>query len=102
MYATIRAMRGVLVGALLGVVLAGAGWGYASNGRAALPAAGAVGATGGDGPTITIVSALHGARAAAKRFKGIPQRGLVLGRSKAPVMLIEYVDLQCPICKEFD
>jgi len=118
-------MRGVLAGALLVVVFAAAGWGgsslsgHASNGQAALPAAAAgahfsVGATGGDGPTIKIVSgtpkvghsaspsALLGARAVAKLFKGIHQRGLVLGRPKAPVMLIEYIDLQCPLCQEFE
>jgi protein-disulfide isomerase len=114
-------MRGVLAGAFVVVVLAAAGWGgsslssHASKRQAALPASHfSVGATGGDGPTITIVSgtpkvgnsagpsALHGAPAVAKLFKGIPQRGLVLGRSKAPVMLIEYVDLQCPICQAFD
>src|SRR5207245_867061 len=47
-------------------------------------------------------SALHGARAVAKRFKGIPQGGLVLGRRKAPVTLIEYIDLQCPVCELFE
>jgi len=92
--------------------------GYASNANMALPAAipgshVSVGPTGDDGPTITIVNgtpkvgssgrpgALPGARAVAKLFKGVPQKGLVLGRSNAPVMLIEYVDLQCPICQEF-
>jgi protein-disulfide isomerase len=111
-------MRGVLAGTLLVVALAAAGWaslsGYASKAQAALPAHVSVGATGGDGPTIAIVSgtprvgrsaspgALPGARAVARLFKGIPQRGLVLGRSKAQVMLIEYIDLQCPICQEFD
>jgi len=32
---------------------------------------------------------------------GIPQQKLVLGDGKAPVELIEYGDLQCPICKEY-
>lgn len=32
---------------------------------------------------------------------GIPQHGLTLGDPKAPVELIEYGDLQCPICKEY-
>jgi protein-disulfide isomerase len=31
----------------------------------------------------------------------IPQRGLVLGRSGAKVELIEFGDLQCPICRGF-
>jgi len=34
-------------------------------------------------------------------LKGIPQRDLVLGRDSAPVELIEYGDLQCPVCKEY-
>jgi protein-disulfide isomerase len=32
---------------------------------------------------------------------GIPQRGLVLGDPKAKVTVVEYVDPQCPICKQF-
>ncbi len=32
---------------------------------------------------------------------GIPQQKLVLGDGKAPVELIEYGDLQCPVCKEY-
>jgi protein-disulfide isomerase len=32
---------------------------------------------------------------------GIPQQKLALGKSSAPVELIEYGDLQCPICKEY-
>jgi protein-disulfide isomerase len=36
-----------------------------------------------------------------KSLAGIPQNGLTLGDPKAPVELIEYGDLQCPICKEY-
>jgi protein-disulfide isomerase len=32
---------------------------------------------------------------------GIPQRGMVLGDPKAPVALIEFGDLQCPVCKAY-
>jgi protein-disulfide isomerase len=32
---------------------------------------------------------------------GIPQEGLVLGDPKAKVELIEYGDLQCPVCKAY-
>jgi protein-disulfide isomerase len=34
-------------------------------------------------------------------LKGIPQEGLVLGEKSAPVELIEFGDLQCPVCKAF-
>jgi protein-disulfide isomerase len=32
---------------------------------------------------------------------GIPQNGTVLGNPQAPVTLVYYGDLECPICKEF-
>ncbi len=32
---------------------------------------------------------------------GVPQNGNVLGNPKAPVTLVYYGDLECPICKEF-
>jgi protein-disulfide isomerase len=32
---------------------------------------------------------------------GIPQQGLTLGDPKAPVELIEFGDLQCPVCKGY-
>jgi protein-disulfide isomerase len=36
-----------------------------------------------------------------KLFSGIPQNAATLGKPTAPVKLIEYGDLQCPICKEY-
>jgi protein-disulfide isomerase len=36
-----------------------------------------------------------------KLLSGIPQKGTVLGQAKAPVNLIEYGDLQCPVCKSY-
>jgi len=38
----------------------------------------------------------------AKLFKGIPQNGFVLGNPNAPVTLVEYIDLQCPVCQGFE
>jgi protein-disulfide isomerase len=34
-------------------------------------------------------------------LKGIPQQGMVLGEPGAKVTLIEFGDLQCPVCKGF-
>ena len=33
---------------------------------------------------------------------GIPQRGNVLGSPNAPATMVEYIDLQCPFCREFE
>jgi protein-disulfide isomerase len=32
---------------------------------------------------------------------GIPQHGIVLGDPKAPVLLVEFADPQCPFCRQF-
>lgn len=34
-------------------------------------------------------------------LRGIPQQGLILGDPKAKVEVVEYGDLQCPVCKAF-
>jgi protein-disulfide isomerase len=49
-----------------------------------------------DGP-----SAEEGQTQANTLFAGIPQSGNVLGDPKAPVTIEEYIDLQCPFCKQF-
>jgi len=46
-------------------------------------------------------SVLQNAPFVEKTLKGIPQNGLVLGKADAPVTLIEYIDLQCPVCASF-
>jgi protein-disulfide isomerase len=50
----------------------------------------------------TLKNALPGATDVNTLFKGIPQRGLTLGNPKAPVTMVEYIDLQCPFCQQFE
>jgi len=51
--------------------------------------------SGGDAENLQEVSAVD------SLVQGIPQKGLVLGDPKAKVELIEYGDLQCPVCKAY-
>ncbi len=48
------------------------------------------------------VDALSGAKYVKNLFKGIPENGLTLGSPNAPATLTEYVDLQCPVCMEYE
>ena len=63
--------------------------------------------TGGSSSSSTpargsLAGGLPGAADAQRLFRGIPQHGNVLGSPKAPVTVVEYVDLQCPFCQEFE
>jgi protein-disulfide isomerase len=54
-------------------------------------------------PTVgSLANALPGASEVNDELKGIPQSGMTLGAPKAPVTMTEYIDLQCPICREFE
>jgi len=56
-----------------------------------------------DVPTVgSIEGGLPGSADVAALFKGIPQKNLVLGSAFAPVTMTEFIDLQCPICQEFE
>ncbi len=70
----------IVVGVVLGVVLTG-GSGSSSSGAA---------------------SKLPDATDVQQLFTGIPQNGNVLGKPSAPVTVIEYIDLQCPFCRQFE
>lgn len=65
---------------------------------------GVVALTGGDGSAETPsagTAKLPGSAEVTRLYRGIPQSGATLGRSSAPVTLVEYVDLQCPFCRRF-
>lgn len=49
-------------------------------------------AGGGDGGTPAVLSQLD----------GIPQSGVTLGSPHAPVTIVEFADLQCPFCAEYE
>ncbi len=51
--------------------------------------------SGGDADSI------EGAAEVSSSLRGIPQDEMVLGDPKAPVELVEFGDLQCPVCKGF-
>jgi protein-disulfide isomerase len=50
----------------------------------------------------TLDNALPGATEINTDLKGIPQKGMTLGDAQAPVTMVQYIDLQCPICREFE
>jgi protein-disulfide isomerase len=84
-----------IVGAV--VVLAAVGIGLA------LALGGGSNASNNNYPAIgTLKNALPGATDVSTLFKGIPQNGLTLGKPKAPVTMVEYIDLQCPFCQQFE
>src|SRR5215210_166373 len=57
---------------------------------------------GNSGSSATTGSTLPDSDVIARQFGGIPQQGNVLGKASAPVTMVEYVDLQCPVCRQFE
>ena len=87
-----QANRKVLLGAAAGIV------GIAAAVALAFEFTGG----GSSSSSTSNVGTLPDAAASLAEFKGIPQRGNVLGKPSAPVTLVQYIDLQCPACRAFE
>jgi protein-disulfide isomerase len=89
----------VVIAVVLGVVLSGGNGGSSGGGGVVstsdmqgLPATGSQSWAG----------SLPGAAEANNLFKGIPQNGLTLGDPKAPVTMEMFIDVQCPVCDDYE
>jgi protein-disulfide isomerase len=56
---------------------------------------------GGRTPSATGPGRLGDVAQTTALFAGIPQHGVTLGDSRAPVTLTEFADLQCPFCRQY-
>jgi protein-disulfide isomerase len=86
----------VVIAVVLGVVLSGGSGGgggvVSTSDMQNLPAIGSQSWAG----------SLPGASEANGLFKGIRQKGLVLGNPKAPVEMEMFIDVQCPVCQAYE
>jgi protein-disulfide isomerase len=74
----------IVVAVVLGVVLIGGG------------------SSSGSSNGSSNVSKLPDSADVQQLLAGIPQHGNVLGKPSAPVNMVEYIDLQCPYCQQFE
>jgi protein-disulfide isomerase len=87
-----------VIAIVLGVVLSGGSGGGGSGGVVSSSDIEGLPATG----SATSAGALAGAVDANDLFKGIPQNGLVLGNPKAKTEMEMFIDVQCPICQDYE
>jgi protein-disulfide isomerase len=53
------------------------------------------------GAAQTATGAIPGQKESAEMLAGIQQDGIYLGNPSAPVQVVEFADLQCPICRDY-
>jgi len=57
---------------------------------------------GSSNSSTTSAGPLPDAGSVQNLFRGIPQHGTTLGKPNAPATMVEYIDLQCPFCRQFE
>ena len=67
-----------------------------------IAAAAAIALTRGSSSSSASSTTLPDSAGVLAEFRGIPQNGTTLGSPNAPVQLIQYIDLQCPVCRQFE
>ena len=86
----------IVIAVVLGVVLSGGSGGgggiVTSNDMQGLPSTGSQSWAG----------SVAGAAEANNLFKGIPQNGEVVGDPKAPIEMLMFIDVQCPVCQSYE
>ncbi|HEX3238298.1 MAG TPA: thioredoxin domain-containing protein [Gaiellaceae bacterium] len=87
----------IVIAVVLGVVLSG---GSGGGGGGVVPSS----ALDGLPPTgsQSWAGSLAGAAEANALFKGIPQNGEVVGDPKAPIEMLMFIDVQCPVCQNYE
>ena len=88
----------VIVIAIVLAVVLGSGGGSSSGGVVSSSDIAGLGTTGNQNSP----NAVQGAAESNNLFKGIPQNGLVLGDPKAPVTMEMFIDVQCPVCDDYE
>jgi protein-disulfide isomerase len=83
-----RALGGIV---LIAIIVVGVAIAISSNG----------GGGTGTAPKLGTTAAKSAAASVNGSLTGIPQSGMTIGSSSAPVSVTEYGDLECPICKDF-
>jgi protein-disulfide isomerase len=86
----IAAVAGLVIAAVIVGIALAVGGNSSSSSSSTTPAIG------------SLKNALPFAETVQREFKGIPQHGLVLGSPKAPLTMVQYIDLQCPACRAYE